>query len=355
MAHPARKQPPPPTGFQFRVFREEEPSGATLCSFTEEWFIPQYLLARNPPAKPGTIAEIRTAAEHWKAIANDPPLDSITTGRCREFLERLRERPGRGTEKISPDTVYKVCTALQDILNHAGPAGQHCKRPAEESGLFGEDEYGRPRPAPWFPEVSRGRHLPRLPLTPEKIELLVAATTKATQPIVPECIPADWWSAFYRFLFWTGLRFRAGLATRRAWIQRHKDLVWLDVPAEFQKNGIPASIWLHPRAIAALDSIPTGDIVFPSPHTRKHLTVLHGRLLKAAGILVLRDYKFHGFRRGIGSALYEAGPQLAGMALSHARKGVTERNYVATVSLMRGRRAALKPAMDRIARRHPKL
>lgn len=349
----------PPDGPSLRIFvgsgSGQEPAGTTLCQFTEEWFIPQHLLARNPPASPRTVAELRTALNHWREITGDPGLREVTNAICKDFLERFRERTGRGTERISPDTVYKICSAIQDVLNHAGPAGQQCKKPAEENGLFGADSWGRPRPAPWFPPVQRVEHLPRICLSLEQIRALLEACGKATQPVFDQCTAPAWWSALYRFLFWTGLRIGSALFASRSWIKRDGKLIWIEVPKEYYKGGRPETIWLHPRAVAAIESLGTTDRIFPWPHSfPKHLETVHKRLLQAAGILPLRDYAPHTFRRAIGSALYEINPAAAALLLRH-QTGVTYRSYVQIRSRIQAQMRALKPCMDRIARQYPGL
>ncbi len=362
MAHPARQssstaqQPGGPLGqaVSLRVFCGGEAAADTLCQFAEDWFIPRHLLARNPPVRPRTIAELDTALSHWRAITGDPPLVEISHATCLHFLEQFRQRRGRSGETVSDDTIYKVCSAIQDVLNHAGPAGHHCKKPAEEMGLFGSDASGRPRPAPWFPDLQRGKHLPRVCLSLEQIRALVSACGHATQPAIDECTAPAWWSALYRFEFWTGLRIGSGLYARRQWIKRDGELVWIEIPAEYYKGGRPEVLWLHPRAVAAIESLGTTDRIFPWPHTFKHLETVHKRLLQAAGMLTLRDYALHTFRRAIGSALYEVNPEAARLLLCH-QGGVTVRNYVQVKSRVRGQAKILKPLLDCIARRNPGL
>jgi integrase len=345
----------PPVLPPFRLFTGEdiEPT-ETLSQFIKRWYKP-HLEARNPPAKERTLDEVDTAAEHWIALTGDPPLVLITPATCELFLALLRQLKGRRGPTISPDTVYKICAIIQDVLNHAGPAGQYCRHPAEEAGLFGADQWGRPRPAPWFPETRRGKHLPRTALSLDQIGTLLRACVYATQPAIEECTAPAWWSALYRFLFWTGLRIKSAMAARRQWIRREEKLTWLEVPAEFYKGGRPEVIWLHPAALAAIDSLATSDRIFPWPHSMpKHLQTAHKRLLRAAGIVPMEDFGFHSFRRAIGSALYEIDQGAPPILLRHCG-GTSYKSYVKVLSRVRGQAAALKRPLDRIARRWPSL
>ncbi len=340
---------------QFRVYRGQDPARPTLSAFAEELYVPRRMLAKSPPARPATIAELRSAVNRWCEVTGDPPLEEINSALCADFLMKLRERPGRSGKGLGPDTVKKIVSDLERILGFAGPAGGRCRKPAEERGFFGCDERsGWPRPAPYFPDVARGHHLPRACLDLAQIEDLIAATSAAVQPALDDCPASTWWSAFYRWMFWTGLRRGTAIHTRRSWIRRHAGLVWLQVPGERYKGGRPQAIWLHSRAIAALESVPTGDMVFPWPHTLQHLERLHKRLLAKAGILPLPEFGFHSFRRAISSAIDEIHPDAAKYLLRHDTD-LARKHYTQVASQVRGDRQLLEPPMDKIARRHPKL
>jgi len=343
----------PLTPAAIRIYRGQEPGRPTLSAFVEEVYIPRRLLAKSPPARPGTIAELQSAVNRWCEITGDPPLQEITSALCAEFLVELRKRPGR-SGRLSPDTVKKIVSDLERVLGFAGPAGGRCRRPAEERGFFGEDANHWPRPAPYFPDVAGGHHLPKGCLDLTQIEDLLAATSAAAQPPIDVCPPGTWWSALYRFAFWTGLRRGSLLNTRRSWLRNHAGLVWLQVPGECCKGGRPQAIWLHPRALAALESIPTGDEVFPWPYTLQHLERAHKRLLTRAAILPLPEFAFHTFRRAISSAIDEIRPDTARFLLRHDTD-LARRHYTQVASQVRGDRQVLKPVMDKIARRHPNL
>ena len=340
-----------------RIYRGEEPTGLTLPGFAEQWYIPHRLEAKNPPASPLTIAELRTALRQWIALTGDPPLAEITPATCEAFATALRARSGRGGQPLSADTVYKRCADLQLVLQHAGPAGPHCKRPAEQDGMLGEDAAGRPRSAPWFPELKRGRKLPKICLSLAEIERLIVAAKNARQPLLDCCPAGQWWAALYRFLTWTGLRIGSARAARRQWIHRERKLAWAEIPGKFYKGGSPEFLWICPGALAALESLPDlggESSIFSWPHTFKHLESVHKLNLRAAGILPLSDYGLHTFRRAIGSALYELCPPAAALLLRHAG-GVTVQHYVQTVSRVRGQEAVLAPLMRKIAKKHPGL
>jgi integrase len=353
---PDHDGPQNPEGRQFRIYDGSTADAPTLCRFGESWYI-KHMSEITPKRKKATIAEVSTALGWWSKLTGDPPLDEITPAACARFVESLRETRGKTAEKKSTWTIEKIVRTLRTVLLHAGPAGHQCPRPAEEKGLFGRDEEGIPRQAPWFPLIECKPQPPRKCLGPEQICQLVAAAEHAIKPVIatfPDITPPAWWRGIYRFAFWTGLRKGSLLALRRSWISRDKDLVWIEIPGEHYKGGRSEYLWLHPRALAALELTGSADEVFPWPHSLTHFDRCHERLLAKAGFLPLTDFMIHGIRRTIGSALYEIRPTAAETLLRH-KDTVTTAHYVQILSRVKGMRAELKPILDRIAKKYPEL
>ena len=318
----------------------------SLCEFFEAYFCPVYLEAVK--VKPTTVNEYRTAIGRWAEITGDPPLSQIDARLAAKFVAADARKPGRRGERISPNTIRKHCVELQMILKLAGPRSRDCRLAATEDGLFGFDQYRRPRSAPWFNPPPVRDKLPTDCFTLDEIRAWLAACEHATRPAGLGFAPGLWWQCLVRFLYNSGLRIGSALDLRRAWVHQKDGISWAEIPSDSYKQGRPHLIYLAESALAALSALPTSDLVFPWPHTHVHLQHCRISLLKHAGLPPDRLFGFHGLRKALASQLWQHNRQAAALQLGHADGKVTEQSYAAPWVLGQSLGALIGPAMEKI-------
>jgi len=166
---------------------------------------------------------------------------------------------------------------------------------------------------------------------------------------LPECSAACWWRALIDFLYNSELRIGSALFVRRSWISRvNADEGMVEVPGDFYKGGRPHQFYLSPHAMAAIESIPTTDLIFPWTHTMAHLGRVRKKLLTAAGIPAERQFGFHGIRKASVSEVAMLDLDAARGQAGHASAATTTGSYVRPSA--RGRVLASKhgPTMRKI-------
>lgn len=316
-----------------------------LSEFFEAYFVPVHL--RSTMADANTVAEYRTAMRFWIRYTWDPPLRLIDNLACAAFVEEdlAAETAGR-TGVRSPNTVRKHCTALQMVLNLAGPQTKQHPQAASAYGLFGEDPYGRPRQVPWFQKPPEREKPPDDVLAIEEIERLLGACPRAVKPVVPECSAWKWWDSFIRFDYNTGLRRRGMLQFRRSWVKRQGDWGRIELPGRASKKGRPKLIFASPAALAIMDAMPTGDLVFPWPQSLVSFNRYRKKLWQMAGLPP--DRKLHSLRKAIGSELFSLDPKAAQLQLGHESESTTRRSYASAAARASVLAERIGPAMRRI-------
>lgn len=354
---PSRHAPADPPDVHLYVPGSAAPPARplTLKQFFHAWFIPRYLRPGGSTKKQ-TLAEYRSIVNLWAELTGDPPLAKIRSRTLSEFVEADLLRPGKEPDAtISPNTVRKHCTHLQMVLNLAGPRCRDYPDAAKLYGLFGSDRYGRPRQPPLFRKPPERDKLPTDAFTLDEVCQWLAVCDQATRPRVSSCRPPAWWRSLILFLYNSGVRIGAAIALRREWIHEHEaGWGWLELPPEAQKGSRPALVYLSPFALEALKAIPTVGLVYPWPHTAKHLHHVRRQMLAEAGIDKGRRWGFHGLRKNLGSILWSKDPKLARMQLGHADEKTTLRHYASPSAQVLGLAASLGPVIDAIPQPAPK-
>lgn len=318
-----------------------------LGRFFRSYFAPCYLKAKR--RSPRTTAEYATAVGRWADLTGDPPLQSIDQACCARFACLDGDQPGRQDDVLSPNTVRKHCCHLQHVLDAAGPWSRERRHAATEHGLFGLDQFGRPRPAPWVPRPDERDKPPVDGFTLAELSAWIAAArTHATAPITGECTPAAWWEALIRFLYNAAVRIGTALRIQREWIRRVNGVSWLEVPGAADKKRRPRLVFLSPAALAAVDSIGTQGLVFPWPRTLKNLHDHRRRLLFAADLPEKRWFGFHAVRKAAGTELYRISPDAARQHLCHGDLATTVKSYVNPAALAESLAGQVGPALARI-------
>jgi len=341
---PARSSPPSPE----RAGRPRFTPDTLLSAFFREWFVPHYCQSRRRPLKAATQREFATAVARWIVLIGDLPLRAITLDHCREFVEADLAAPGRKQATLSAYTVHKHAVALETIFRQGGPRTRETPDAATEEGLFGCDRYGRPRPAPWFPPIERPPLSGENAFELHEIRAWLDACEQARQPVLPECTPAQWWRALILFCYNSAMRIGAVLQLRRGMLRYADGQTWLDIPGEINKQGKPAEICLSQHAVAAIESLPTTDLIFPFPHGIRHLHTLRRELLAAAGLPEGRRFGFHALRKANANALYQESPEAAQAQLGHHYRATTEGSYVRKQTKAAAKARLVLPALNRL-------
>lgn len=320
----------------------------TLKEFFERYFRPVFLTAGRADAK--TIAEYRTAVERWCVLTGDPPLLRIDNLFCARFIERDFAMPGRRGEMLSPNTIRKHCGALQVILRIAGPQSERYPEAPTAYGLFGLDDYGRPRPTPFFKKPPKRDKPPEDLFTLGEIRRLIAAAEHAAKPHSGQFSAPAWWRALFRFLYNTGLRRGSALEIRREWIHSGDGFHFLSIPGEAYKQGRPHLFYLSRQAMEAIAEMPATGKIFPWLETMTSLNRHMKRLMRLAEIPAEKYFglAFHGMRKSLGTSLFGVNQEAARLQLGHESKKTTERHYVSAAQLANSLAAAVGPYMENL-------
>ena len=319
----------------------------TLREFVRRWFVPHYCRKLRRPLKPRSEAEFSTAVGRWVLIFGDTRLRDCSLDLCRQFVEADFLMPGmRRGRTLSPRTVAKHCGALQTIFHMAAPRTERHKDAYDDDGLFGLDRTGRPRTAPWFPAIQLPDHIQDRVFELAEIHAWLEACQYARQPLLRECRPDAWWRALILFLYNSGPRIGATLKLRRRMVQRKGGRVWLEVPGEISKQGRAKLSLLSSHAVAAIDSIPTLDLIFPWPHSPKHLQTIRRELQTAAGIAPERQFGFQALRATNATEVFCLDPRAAQENLGHRSIGTTIGSYVGARGLIGAQAARIGPALE---------
>jgi integrase len=323
-----------------------------LEEFFWRYFVPKYCCAAQHALSPLTIAEYRSSVKLWTELSGDPPLGRTTVATCRTFVEGLLRRPGkRAGTRIRQRTAQKHCAALQQILDMAAPQTKENKEAATERGLFwlpGE----QPRSAPWFPPIVMRNEegLPKDVLRVEEIRAWLDACRFARQPVLSAAgDAATWWRSLILFAYNSGLRIGTILKLRRSMLRGLDDgTIWLDIPGKIAKQGKTTPQVLSTHAQRALAMLSTADVIYPWPHTLKHLHCVRHVLQTRAGIPIDRQYGFHALRGSNATELFAIDPDAARANLNHEKLATTTRHYVAVDSLVKAQARRTSAALERI-------
>lgn len=289
-----------------------------LSEFFADYYDPVVLLARD--ARPRNLEAIRESLVLWIAATGDPPLKSIDAWVCRDFVVRLKERPGR-SGPLSPNTVRKHCGAIQAMFDLVGPAGP---RRREAVGLL-----------PTAPYLQRPRKQEKPAedcFTVEELEQLLAAADAARLPARLACSPGDYFRRLMLVIFNTGMR--VGSLRLARWEHFRGDALLL--PAHVVKGSRGQRIELNDAARAALEAMrgcgqPGGaDDAHPFPwpawpQSRGQLYKEFSRIREC--LPADRRFAFHAIRKLTNNELARINPLACMKVLGHSTGRTTVEHY----------------------------
>lgn len=290
----------------------------TLGQFYDAYVLPVWRTASSTK----TTAIDQAALNHWASLTGDPPLDAISAYDTAAFVERVKLLPGKNGRPISPNTIRKHCTALQFILDRAGPGDdrrlRNTARLIDRPPGFQRPKYRKPPTigALSLLEIGRWMRVCDQANTPAKM-----------RPVVP----TKWWRALVTFLYNTALRIETTLYLE--WDMLAED-GWLTIPPEIYKGREHGGeFYVNRHARAAIESIRHWRFqeIFPWKNWPNSASWLHEqrrRLWKSAKIN-RPGIGFHGLRKACETALAGRNELVARFVAGHvAGDDILANHYV---------------------------
>lgn len=213
--HQPRRQPAPtsPPRPSLRVFDGEhqpdqpERSGLSPQMTLSEFFahVRRYQLATR---RDRYLDSLKGAVDRWVEYTGDPPLEEIDQDVCATFAAALKSRTWRG-RPIGKRTRARFCRETQILLDLAAPRDRHNPRAVLDGGLFGVDQFGYPRSAPWLEKPRLGKLRAKPGYTLAELEAILDGCSAAT---VPGSDPPQWWWQLFVWEWNVGTRIGTTLA-----------------------------------------------------------------------------------------------------------------------------------------------
>lgn len=323
------------SSFPLRLFQDGDPTDdlkprrstqvtewSTLTDLYDLFVLPKRRVRQR--SQPRTIEQDRNALAIWERLTGNPPLCRIDAATVEAFSDAYAECPGRDAEHVSPNSIRKVCTHLQFILDAAGP---EVRRDRPTAGIFD-------RRPPYIPRPPLRDKPAEDQFTLDEIQLLIEACRFAPRTTsLMGHDPATWWRSLFTFLYNTGLRI--GSAIQAEWSMVDCDKPgWISIPAAIYKGGkVGHQIYLNRWARAAIDAVrrPGQSRLFPWTDWPASNTWLHAcrrKILESSTIRSDHHYGFHALRKSLISWLAGENPMLASMVAGHRTGNVTRDHYV---------------------------
>ena len=291
----------------------------TLTSFYESFFVP----VRLSEAADTTKQTYRDVLKRWRLVTGDPPLSEINVQMLAKFKEHLQRSRGKHPDTtMSASTVAKMMRHLQAILDKAGPPGP---RNRDAADLIER--------APWI-RPPRPEPKPVRVVTLDTLNSVYAAAVGMKGPTVDGLKPSLWWQALLVVTFNTGLRRGTLFKLRWEWLDWEKRV--FVIPGHSMKAKRLHVTPLNETAIEHLRMIysENRELVFPWPMDQSTFDTYLHRLLDRAGIPRDQHFGLHDLRKTLATALWEASPQAAQLALGHTSSAVTVNHYVSQTGIV---------------------
>lgn len=257
-----------------------------------------------------TVLEYQISIRYFVEAVGDVSVDSIDRAAFDRFTGWLKsELRGRSDSSPSQFTLRKHVRQVLSVVR------------------FACEEFGGQVPRV---RAIRVRPAVRVTWTVDEVRALIGAASKLDSPrsVFPNWF---WWEALLGFGFSTGLRTGELLGLKVADVNPPV----LVVRAEIRKVSWGHLTYLNGDAVSAFQrtSIWTFDdpesLLFPWPHTRRHLGRQLWRLCKLAGLPRSRWSGLHALRRAHATELAFVNPAAAVSSLGHGSSATTVNHYLA--------------------------
>lgn len=291
-----------------------------------EFFWNHYVPHRMETVSTRNMETYQVAIRRWETLTENPPIQEITSSVLCDFKSQLttrtfsRRKDGMAGRRLSQNTVAKLLSHVQWILDQAGPRGPRHLRSA--ASLLSTVPYTRP---------PRTRRSYKQMVPSESILALYGVCGRARLPVVEGVSPPNLWRALISTICSTALRVGQLNSTPTSALLWDQQMLVL--PAQVcLKSKVEEPHPLHLSAIRDLIAIrgkrmrlfPLWAIAGDSSVSHSKTTIyaeLH-RLQKLAG---LPRFGFHGIRRTIVTELSSVSPAAAQLAAGHASYQTTQR------------------------------
>lgn len=321
------------------------PADTTSDEPSSAWTVPRliehliaYDLASNAPAY---HANLRIAGRIWQQCHGPLPLAGINQTHTAIFYEWLVVRQWRG-RTIGPRTVARICREVQAALNKAAPRSRTNQDGLVDGGLFGLDQYGRPRESPWIkrPKLAQGEVKPRF--TDRQFAWMHSACAIMEDPA--------WWRALFLWSWNVGTRRSMTLSLRWAWFRNgaKRGSYVLRVPAAHSKTARQTgrqfeSVPVNRHGYQAAASIRGADgRLFPWDQSLSHFHVCMRKILAEARRLCEEAgeewgeeprSQLHGLRRSCATETALRAIREAQQQMGHTKSKTTSAHYVDPLTL----------------------
>ena len=285
----------------------------TLTEFYVKCYKPEVSEPKN--LKRNTLQQREQSLALWAKITGNPHLNEITKNTMILFVSEVRKEISQWTkEPISPATAHKHCSALQSVLDYAGPKTEK-NRDAKEV---------IPMP-PAFPPIRVYLNPTAKTPTKEEVEAVVKATEVAEYPKLPEISAPQWWRCAYLFLALTGVRKGDLLGMRWGHVRQWEGMWCVVIPAEVEKTGVEKVIPLSTAAQDVLNQMPRGrpeDHIFQWPHSASTFTRQRRKIVRQARLSQFIRGTWHAMRRFVATMVQDAQ-----LVLGHTSAAITRLHY----------------------------
>lgn len=324
-----------PNTIPFRVVRHDDDSPSdpdgpspdwTLRRFYEEFFSPSYLVPKNRTAE--TVKLYGQVVDLWESFfSKNPTLGELDGNQalCLEFVAKLKKRPGLRTRRMADNTVRKLCTHLQKMLDFAGPRNRW-NRSAACVMLD----------VPYLERPEAVKEDPSDDFTIDEIGLWLGACRFAPPTRnIRRCPPEVFCRKHILFVYNTGLRIGTVMQLTDSMLGRKREN-WIDIPASVykgRKKGL--HLYLNEPAREAIEAVhvPGDPRLFPWanwPISKTWLNIYMRRILARSGIPEERYFGnlFHGLRKSLITWLNSENPMVAKIVGGHGSNDVQKDYYV---------------------------
>jgi integrase len=316
--------------FNRAVIKDEAPAETATVELSPEITTSQFFTAYVKPicldpknTQPKTFKAYQNALKHWRQLSGDPPVNQIDDRTCAKFTKSLSQRLNGDGEKISPNTVRKICIHLQFVFDRLGPRNRQNR--------FGTNLLAD---SPYLQKPRRRIKPPTDNFSIKEISAWLEAAKCAQAPRIRGITPAEWWTALILFIYNTGLRIGTALKLRWSMLVGN----FLTIDGSIYKGGDGRQFTLSDRALEAIR--PLRELqsdypkIFPWPYSESYLEKVRQKILKGSSIDETRQFGFHALRKALASELARVNPIIAQIAMGHTSIRTTAEHYINSESFV---------------------
>jgi integrase len=292
----------------------------SMRQFLEFFFLPNYLQLRR--RRPGTIKLYFQFIKLWELLTSNPALCLIDQETVRDFVQRLQDRPGQGKPYLSPNTVRKLCTHGQKMLDYAGPKSRRNRSAAQ---LIVD--------VPYLERPDRVQNPVRVIPTLEEIGIYLSSCRFAKPTSNLHSLNAGLFhKSITIFIYNTALRIDCVMQLEWEMVDQNKK-DWITIPASILKgHKIYEMCYLNRFAREAIEILhrPGEKRLFPFagwPKSQGWFQSCRRKILAKTPIPKERHFGPHGLRRATITTLTRENPMVASIVAMHRSVNVTRDSY----------------------------